>query len=67
VAGVDEVAGQQARPASELQHQPAPFAHGLEEGEDPGRHRVGVEAEPAVVHEGEIVSVVGGIHAPVSI
>src|SRR5438874_99707 len=58
VAGVEQVPGQQTAAAPQLEHEAVSLAHGLEQGQDPGRRGVSVEPEPQVVHEGQIVAVV---------
>jgi hypothetical protein len=57
VAGVEEVAGQQAGAASDLQDNAAAGADRFEEGEDAGCAVVGVEAEGAVVGGGDVGAV----------
>ena len=63
VTGIGEVLGEQAAPAADLEHQAVALADRREVGEDPGRARVGVEAEPLVVDLGERGPVVGVVGA----
>jgi hypothetical protein len=59
VAGVDQMPGEQPAAAADLQDEAAPFAYRLEQGQDPRRAGVGVKAEAEVMHEGEVLLVVG--------
>src|SRR5207302_3518759 len=58
LAGLEQVPGQQTAAAPQREHEAVSLAHGLEQGQDPGRRGVSVEPEPQVVHEGEVVAVV---------
>ena len=62
VSRLDEVPGEEAAPAAELEDDAA--AHGLEERKDSGRAGVGMEAEAEVVHQREIVAVVRQAASP---
>ena len=67
MAGVEEVPGEQSAPASELEHEAVALTNRREQGRDPGCARVGVERVAAVVHEREIVPVIGivdPVHQP---
>jgi len=52
------VAGEQTAPAAELHDEPVPLADGLEESQDAGRAKVGVEPESQVVDQREVFLVV---------
>ena len=56
--GVNQMPREQPAPAADLQDNPAPLPHRLEQCQDPGRAGVGVEAEPEMVHKRQILSVV---------
>ena len=65
--GVEEVSGEQAAAATQLDDQPIALAHGLDQLEDPRPAGIRVEAEPEVVHQCEvppIVGRVGNVHRP---
>jgi hypothetical protein len=55
---IDEVPGEEAAPAADLEHQAATRPHGFDASQDPRGAGVRVEREPEVVHQGKIVSVV---------
>lgn len=59
VTGLDEVPGQQAAPATQLDHDAASGSNGLQQLEDARRAPVGMKSEAEVVHEGEVRPVVG--------
>ena len=54
-----QVPGEETAAAPDLEDHASALAYGFEERQDPGRAIVGMEPEPAVVHEGEIPPVVG--------
>ena len=62
VAGLDEMPGEEPAPAAELDDETA--AHGLEQRENPWRAGVGMEAEAEVMHQRQVVSVVGQAASP---
>ena len=62
VSRLDEMPGEEAAPAAELEDEAA--AHGLEEREDARAAGVGMEAEAEVVHQREIVAVVRQAASP---
>ena len=67
MAAVEEVPGEQSAPAPDLDDQAVTCTHRFEERRDPGCARVGVECVPAVVHQREIVPVIGivdPVHQP---
>jgi len=59
VAGGDQLLGEQAAAASDLEDQTVTSPDRLEALEDPGRTGCGVEVEAEVVDEGEVWPVVG--------
>lgn len=54
VAGVEQVPGEEAAAAPQLEHHAGTGADRFEEGQDARRAQVGVEAEPEVVGSGEV-------------
>ena len=62
MSSLDEVTGQEAAAAPELEDEPA--AHGLEQRQDSRRAGIGVEAEAEVVDQREIVAVIGQAASP---
>ena len=61
MAGVDEVLRQESAAAAELEHDALAVEHRLQQPENAGRAHVGVEPEPQVMDEGEVVPVVGRV------
>ena len=57
--GVDQMPGQKAAAAPQLEDPSAALAYGLEQRQDPRRAGVGMEPEAQVVDEGEVLPVVG--------
>ena len=66
MAGIDEVAREQAAAAPHLEHQPVALADRCQQLEDPRRAEIGVEPEAEVVHERKIAPVVGLDHSAAS-
>ena len=68
MAGLDQVMGQQPAAATEFNDEPVALANGVEERQDARRAFVGVEAEPEMVDQGQVPSVIevtGGVHGPI--
>ena len=59
MTGTDEMPGEEATATAELEDNPTPGAHWLEQRKYPRGARARMEAEPAVVDEGKVPSVVG--------
>ena len=59
MAGVEEMSGEQSAPTPELDDQAVPLTNRCKQGRDPGCAGVGVEPVPAVVHQREVVAVIG--------
>jgi hypothetical protein len=63
VSGVKEIPREQAAAAPELDHETVALEHRLEQLQDPRRAIVGVEAEPPVVDQREVLPVVRGVRS----
>ena len=58
VPGIEQVPREEAAATADLEHEPAPLAHRLEQLQDPRGARVGVKAEAQVVDQREVAPVV---------
>jgi hypothetical protein len=59
--GINQVASEQPAPAADLDNQAVAFPHRFEESDDSWSAGVGVEPETKMVHECQIVPVIGHI------